>query len=40
MRGGLSMSESMMLSPEERNIAADLINDNLETMKKTGLPFF
>jgi hypothetical protein len=40
MRGGLSLSEAMMLSPEERNIAFKLVKENLETAKKTGLPFF
>ena len=40
MRGGLSYSEAMALSPTEREIIAQLVKDNLETTKKTGQPFF
>jgi len=40
MRGGVSYSESMMLSPDDRNIIGGIIKDNLETTKKSGLPFF
>ncbi len=37
---GLSFSEAMHLSFEEREIAHEIIKDNLETTKKTVLPFF
>ena len=37
---GMGYSEAMMLSYEERMIIADIIKDNLETTKKSGLPFF
>jgi hypothetical protein len=37
---GMSYSDAMMLSYEERNIIGEIIKDNLETTKKTGLPFF
>ena len=37
---GLSYSEAMHLSYEEREIIAEMIKDNLETTRKTGLPFF
>ncbi len=37
---GLSFSEAMHLSFEEREIAHEIIKENLETTKKTGLPFF
>ncbi len=37
---GLSFSEAMNLSYEDREIAYEIIKDNLETTKKTGLPFF
>ena len=37
---GLSFSEAMNLSPEEREIVGEIIKENLETTKKTGLPFF
>lgn len=40
MRGGVSLNEALMLSPEERNIVFDLIKENMETTKKSGLPFF
>ena len=37
---GLSFAEGMMLSWEEREIIGEIIKENLETTKKTGLPFF
>ncbi len=37
---GLSYSEAMHLSWEEREIVGEIIKENLETTKKTGLPFF
>ena len=40
MRGGLTYDQAMALGIQERNIVNDLITDNLETTKKSGLPFF
>ena len=40
MRGGLSYSDAILLSAEERKIVAEIIKDNLETTKKSGLPYF
>jgi hypothetical protein len=40
MRGGLSYSEANTMSPQEREIIARLVKDNMETTKKTGQPFF
>jgi hypothetical protein len=40
MRGGLSYEAALNLSPEERNAVSEIIKDNLETTKKSGLPFF
>lgn len=40
MRGGLTYTEAMMLSPNERQLINVIIKDNLETTKKTQLPFF
>ena len=40
MRGGLSYSDAMLLSIEERKIIGQIIKDNLETSKKSGMPFF
>ena len=37
---GLSFSEGMHLSHEERDIIGEIIKENLETTKKTNLPFF
>lgn len=38
MRGGITYTEAMHLSYEERKIVGDIVNDNFETTKKTGLP--
>ena len=40
MRGGISYSEAHMMSPTERGLVADIIKDNLETTKKSKMPFF
>lgn len=40
MRGGLTYEEAMNLSFNERKAISDLVKDNLETTKKTGLPYF
>lgn len=40
MRGGLSYEESVFLSAEDRKLIGELIKDNLETTKKSKLPFF
>jgi len=37
---GLSYSEGMNLPYEEREIIGEIIKENLETTKKTNLPFF
>jgi hypothetical protein len=37
---GLSVNEGMALSFEDRKLIAEMIKDNLETTKKSGLPFF
>lgn len=37
---GLSYSEGMTLSWDEREIVGEIIKENLETTKKSGLPFF
>ncbi len=37
---GMSYAEAMNLSFEERQIVGEIIKDNLETTKKTHLPFF
>jgi hypothetical protein len=40
MRGGLSYDLALQLSVAERGLVSQLIKDNLETTKKTGLNFF
>ena len=40
MRGSISYTEAMELAPSEREIIVKLIKENLETAKKTGMPFF
>ena len=37
---GLSYAEGMNLSYDEREIVGEIIKENLETTKKSGLPFF
>ena len=40
MRGGLSYDQALQLSVSERQLINELIKGNLETTKKSGLPFF
>ena len=40
MRGGLSYDHALQLSVTERKLINKLIKTNLETTKKSGLPFF
>jgi hypothetical protein len=40
MRGGLTYDQSMQLSQSERELVSKIIKENLETTKKSGLPFF
>jgi hypothetical protein len=40
MRGSISYDDAMVLSIEDRTIINSIINDNLETTKESGLPFF
>ena len=40
MRGGMSWTEALNLSPDERTIASQLVKENMDTTKKSGQPFF
>jgi hypothetical protein len=40
MRGGLTYEEALNLSNAEREIVGNIIKENLETTKKTGMPHF
>jgi hypothetical protein len=40
MRGGVTYDEAMQMSQSERSLINDIVKENLETTKKSGLPFF
>jgi hypothetical protein len=40
MRGGLTYDEAVQLSQVERDIINEIVKENMETTKKSGLPFF
>ena len=40
MRGGVSVDDAFSMSYKERQIIAGIVKENLETSKKTGMPFF
>jgi hypothetical protein len=40
MRGGLSYEEAFHLSSDEREIIGNIVKENIETTKRSGLPFF
>lgn len=40
MRGGLTYAEAMQLGQTERGLISDIIKENLETTKKSGMPFY
>jgi hypothetical protein len=40
MRGGLTYDQALQLSVGERKIINEIVKSNLETTKKSGLPFF
>ena len=40
MRGSVSIEEAYQLDYEDRSIVFKIIEENLETTKKTGLNFF
>jgi hypothetical protein len=40
MRGGASYEDILNMSTEERKSITKLMEDNYETTKKSGLPFF
>jgi len=40
MRGGVTYSEIMNMGVAERKMISDITNDNIETTKKTNLPYF
>ena len=40
MRGGITYDQVLLLSNSERSMISELAKDNMETTKKSGLPFF
>lgn len=40
MRGGLSLDEGWSISPEDREIINQIVGENLDLTKESGLPFF
>lgn len=40
MRGGITLEQAMQLSYHDRESIAELIKSNIETTKKSGLPYF
>lgn len=40
MRGGITADEAFALSHDDRLVIADIVKENLETTKKTGMAFF
>lgn len=40
MRGSMSYEDVLNMSPEELRSINDIIEENLETTKKTQMPFF
>lgn len=40
MRGGMTISEAYNLAPDDLEVLNTIIKDNMETTKKSGLPFF
>ncbi len=40
MRGAVTLNEGFDLSWEERSLIGDIIKENMETTKKSGMPFF
>lgn len=40
MRGGITLDEAFCLTYEDKQIIGNIIKENLETTKKTGMPFY
>jgi len=40
MRGAVSVDEAFAMGPEDREIIGKIVEENLETTKKSGLSFF
>jgi hypothetical protein len=40
MRGSVTVEDAFLMTVEDREILSKIIKENLETTKKSGLPFF
>lgn len=40
MRGGVTYEEAFFMGPEEREVISKIVEENIETTKKTQMPFF
>ena len=40
MRGGVTFEEAMQMGQSDRDLIDTIVKENLETTKKSGLPFF
>jgi hypothetical protein len=40
MRGSLNIEQAYQLDPDSRKLMYEIVADNLETTKSSGLPFF
>ena len=40
MRGSMTMDEVFSIEPNDRILIAELVKENMEATKKSGLPFF
>jgi hypothetical protein len=40
MRGALTIEQAFMMDIADREIISDIIKENMETTKESGLPFF
>jgi hypothetical protein len=40
IRGSVTIEDAFALSWEDRQLISEVVEDNLETTKKSGLPFF
>ena len=40
MRGGVTYDEAMQMGQADRELINNIVKENLETTKKSGMPFF
>ncbi len=40
MRGSITIEQAFAMSPEDRNIVSEIVQENINTTNETKLPFF